>query len=45
MPGTPLVVLEPVVSAQGKIGVYGQWLNVREPGGQSGYVAAWYIQH
>ena len=44
MPGTVLTVLEPVVSAQAKIGVYGQWLNVREPGGQTGYVAAWYIQ-
>jgi SH3-like domain-containing protein len=44
MPGTPLAVLESVVSAQSKIGVYGQWLNVREPSGQSGYVAAWYIQ-
>ena len=43
-PGTPLTVLEPVMSAQTKIGKYGQWLNVREPSGQSGYVAAWYIQ-
>jgi hypothetical protein len=32
------------MSAQGKIGVYGQWLSVKEPGGQSGYVAAWYVR-
>ncbi len=43
-PGTPLTVLEPAMTAQGKIGVTGQWLNVKEPGGQAGYVAAWYIQ-
>jgi hypothetical protein len=43
-PGTPLSVLEPLMSAQGKIGVYGQWLSVKEPGGQSGYVAAWYVR-
>ena len=41
--GASLVVLEPVVSAKKKIGVKGQWLNVREVSGGEGYVAAWYV--
>jgi hypothetical protein len=44
LPGTRLTVLEPAGSAQPKIGVEDQWLNVKEPGGTSGYVAAWYLQ-
>lgn len=44
MPGTGLTVLEPAETAKVKVGVNGQWLNVREPGGQTGYVAAWYVQ-
>ena len=43
MPGTPLTVLEPANTAQVKIGVNNQWLNVQEPGGTVGYVAAWYV--
>jgi len=43
MPGTPLIVLEPAGTAQAKIGVNNQWLNVQEPGGTVGYVAAWYV--
>ena len=43
MPGTPLTVLEPASTAQAKIGVTNQWLNVQEPGGTIGYVAAWYV--
>ncbi len=43
MPGTLLTVLEPAATAQAKIGVVNQWLNVRRPGGMSGYVAAWYV--
>jgi len=43
MPGTLLTVLEPADVAKAKIGVNGQWLNVKEPGGQTGYVAAWYV--
>ena len=27
-----------------KVGVYGAWLNVSAPGGQEGYVGAWYLQ-
>ena len=43
MPGTPLTVLEPASTARAKIGVTNQWLNVQEPGGTTGYVAAWYV--
>jgi Bacterial SH3 domain len=43
MPGTLLTVLEPVAAAQAKIGVVNQWLNVKLPGGMTGYVAAWYV--
>jgi hypothetical protein len=39
--GTVLTLLEP---AAGKIGVNGQWLKVREPGGITGYVAAWFVE-
>ena len=42
-PATVLQVLEPASLAQSKIGVNGQWLNVKEPGGKIGYVAAWYV--
>ena len=43
MPGTPLTVLEPASSARARIGVTNQWLNVQEPGGTTGYVAAWFV--
>ncbi len=43
MPGTPLTALEPAGTAQAKIGVVNQWLNVQEPGGATGYVAARYV--
>ena len=43
MPGTLMTVLEPANTAQAKIGVTNQWLIVREPGGTTGYVAAWYV--
>lgn len=42
--GMSLTVLESAAAAEGKIGVYGQWLKVREPQGTEGYVAAWYVQ-
>jgi len=42
--GTSLTVLEDASAAQAKIGVNGQWLNVKEPGGQTGYVSARYVQ-
>ena len=43
MPGTSLTVLEPAATAQAKIGVVNQWLNVKLQGGMTGYVAAWYV--
>jgi hypothetical protein len=43
MPGTALTVLEPAATAESKVGVNGQWLNVRDPDGTTGYVAAWYV--
>ena len=41
--GTNLKVLEDIVVAESKIGIYGQWLNVSDPNGLVGYVAAWYV--
>lgn len=41
--GTELITLEPAASVTAKLGVKGQWIHVQEPGGQQGYVAAWYV--
>lgn len=41
--GTVLNLLEPAASARPKIGVWGQWLNVRTADNQTGWVAAWYV--
>jgi hypothetical protein len=41
--GTKLKVLEEIGAGTAKIGVNGQWLNVSDPGGLVGYVAAWYV--
>ena len=41
--GTELTCLEPKATAKAKIGVNGQWINVQEPAGDQGYVAAWYV--
>jgi Peptidase_C39 like family len=38
-----LLVLEPASTALAKLGVDGQWLNVRDIEGDEGYVAAWYV--
>jgi hypothetical protein len=38
-----LGVQELANTAQAKIGVNGQWLNVKEPDGMTGYVAGWYV--
>ena len=38
---TVLTLLEP---AAGRIGVIGQWLKVKEPGGVTGYIAAWFVE-
>ena len=42
--GTILTVLEASTTAQSRIGLEDQWLNVKEPGGQSGYVVARYVK-
>ena len=41
--GTELTCLEPKATAKVKIGVNGQWINVQDPNGDQGYVAAWYV--
>jgi hypothetical protein len=38
-----LKVLEPAGDAAKKIGVMGQWVNLRDVTGAEGYVAAWYV--
>jgi len=43
MNGTELISLEPKATAKAKIGVNDQWINVQEPSGDQGYVAAWYV--
>lgn len=40
---TELVCLEPKATAKAKLGVNGQWINVQDPKGDQGYVAAWYV--
>jgi hypothetical protein len=41
--GTALTCLEPKATAKAKLGVNGQWINVQDPAGDQGYVAAWYV--
>src|ERR1041385_2613656 len=41
--GTELICLEPRATAKAKIGANGQWINVQDPNGNQGYVAAWYV--
>ena len=41
--GTELTCLEPKATAKGKVGVNNQWINVQDPNGDQGYVAAWYV--
>ncbi len=42
--GTVLRVLEPESVARPKIGVFNQWIHVRDPEARQGYVAAWYVE-
>jgi Peptidase_C39 like family len=44
MPGVPLEVVEDQTGALAKIGVTNQWINVADPSGHQGYVAAWYVK-
>lgn len=41
--GTELISLEPSAAARPKLGVQGRWIQVQDPEGQQGYVAAWYL--
>ncbi|HUG33232.1 MAG TPA: SH3 domain-containing protein [Anaerolineales bacterium] len=41
--GTELTSLEPKATAKAKLGVNGKWINVQDPKGDQGYVAAWYM--
>lgn len=41
--GTELICLEPKAQAKPKIGSQGQWIQVQDPNGDQGYVAAWFI--
>ena len=43
-PGSNLLIIEPVEVATPKIGVYNQWIHVRDGQGRQGYVAAWYVE-
>ena len=40
---TELICLEPKTAAKTKLGVNNQWINVQDPNGDQGYVAAWYV--
>jgi hypothetical protein len=37
-----LLVIEPIASAAKKVGVFNQWIQVRDINGTEGFVAAWY---
>ncbi len=41
--GTELICLEEKVKVKAKIGVQGQWIQVQDPKGDQGYVAAWFV--
>jgi uncharacterized protein YgiM (DUF1202 family) len=43
MMNTELISLEDKAKAKAKIGVQGQWIQVQDPKGDQGYVAAWYV--
>lgn len=41
---TKLLVLEPAEEARQKIGGSGQWLKVRDPSNDDGFIAAWFVK-
>ena len=43
MLNTELICLEDKAKAKAKIGVQGQWIQVQDPKGDQGFVAAWYV--
>ncbi len=44
LPHEPLTVIGDQRAALSRLGEQGEWLQVRLPGGNNGYVAAWYVQ-
>lgn len=43
MLNTELITLEPKEKVKAKLGVQGQWIQVQDPKGDQGYVAAWFV--
>jgi hypothetical protein len=43
--GTVFTVVESLTEANKKLGIYGQWLKVKDSSNKEGYVAAWYVKH
>jgi hypothetical protein len=41
--GTELICLEAKAAVKAKLGVQGKWIQVQDPKGDQGYVAAWYV--
>ncbi len=41
--GTELICLEEKAAAQAKVGQQGKWIQVQDPVGDQGHVAAWYV--
>jgi hypothetical protein len=44
-PTDKFISLEPTDQTIKKVGVTGQWINVQDPTGKQGYVAAWYVKY
>jgi hypothetical protein len=44
-PGTSLIVLDPPDQVETRIGVYNEWIKIRDPLGAEGYVAAWFVEN
>jgi hypothetical protein len=41
--GTELIALEPKADVNARVGVNGKWIQVQDPAGDQGFVAAWYV--
>jgi hypothetical protein len=44
-PTEKFISLEPTDQTIKKVGVNGQWINVQDPTGKQGFVAAWYVKY
>jgi hypothetical protein len=44
-PTEKLISLEPTDQTIKKVGVTGEWLNIQDPTGKQGFVAAWYVKY